>query len=159
MARGIIGDSTEESIKILSRQKKQRGKYHKKPKKLLTSRDASMNSRFPQGTFRTDRGELVKSQGELTIANFLYHEGLQYTYERPIRLGKFTIRPDFYLNRYNVFVEYWGMLDDPMYFRSFKWKVGQYRKSKVRLIPLQQSDLADLHNRFHSKLEQILENG
>jgi hypothetical protein len=140
----------EEKARI---EKKRRAKYRGEKAGLVTSR--TKNNQFPEGTFRTDRGEMVRSLGELAIANFLNREGLKYSYERPIRLGRHTIRPDFYLKRYDVYVEYWGMLDDPIYFRNYKWKVSQYRSFGIKIIQIQSEDLADLRKIFHSRLEQV----
>jgi hypothetical protein len=46
---------------------------------------------------KTDRGNMVRSNSELVIANLLFHLGIDYQYERELEgavvLGKF--RPDF----------------------------------------------------------------
>ncbi|HBY6914979.1 TPA: helicase IV, partial [Klebsiella pneumoniae] len=64
--------------------------------------------------FRTLNGEKVKSYQELLIANFLYMNGVAYTYEAPyvskrrINIG-FDYRPDFYIQDTNIYIEHFGI--------------------------------------------------
>lgn len=62
----------------------------------------------------TLRGESVKSYGEMDIANFLYQNGIAYTYEKEYEIDtrtaeKFQYYPDFYLDDYGVYIEYFGI--------------------------------------------------
>ncbi len=74
----------------------------------------------------TMRGEKVKSYGEMDIANFLYRNGISYTYERPYVFDTRTAKhaqyyPDFYLNDYDIYIEYFGINEKgqvPSYFKS-----------------------------------------
>jgi DNA helicase-4 len=64
--------------------------------------------------FRTLNGERVKGYQELLIANFLYLNDIQYSYEAPyvskrrIEVG-FDYRPDFYLIGGNAYIEHFGI--------------------------------------------------
>jgi DNA helicase-4 len=64
--------------------------------------------------FRTLKGEKVKGYQELQIANYLYVNGIAYTYEAPyvskrrIDIG-FDYRPDFLINDANVYLEHYGI--------------------------------------------------
>ena len=150
MPKDILSDSTElTSIRIRSRQKKMRRSEHPKNNTPHSGED--------RPPFETQEGELVKSRGELLIANFLHSEGLKYVYERPIRLGRrIIVRPDFYLKRYDVIIEFWGMLDDEKYLRNSRWKVAHYEKFQVKFIELEPEDLLRLKERFYLKLEKVL---
>jgi len=55
-------------------------------------------------------------------------------------------------------VEFWGLLDSnhPDYWESFKWKVDQYEKHRVKFIPLLNEDLPKLDTIFGAKLRQTL---
>ncbi|KAF0199233.1 MAG: DNA helicase IV [Bacteroidetes bacterium] len=57
----------------------------------------------------TLQGEKVKSIEELTIANFLYLNGIEYEYEKPYPHGEILYRPDFYLKKYDIWLEHFGV--------------------------------------------------
>ncbi len=57
----------------------------------------------------TIQGEKVKSVEELTIANFLYLNGIEYKYEKPYPFGNTTYRPDFYLKDNDIYLEHFGV--------------------------------------------------
>jgi DNA helicase-4 len=57
----------------------------------------------------TFQGEKVKSTEELTIANFLYLNGINYEYEKPYPFGDKMYRPDFYLTDYDIYLEHFGV--------------------------------------------------
>lgn len=57
----------------------------------------------------TIQGERVKSVEELTIANFLYLNGIEYEYEKAYPYGNGMYRPDFFLTEYNIYLEHFGI--------------------------------------------------
>lgn len=73
---------------------------------------------------KTLKGETVKSYGEMDIANFLYQNGIEYTYEKEYEYDtrtaeNFQYYPDFYLNDYGIYLEYFGIDENgnvPAYF-------------------------------------------
>jgi DNA helicase-4 len=75
----------------------------------------------------------VKSKAEKKVADTLDYAGVKYLYESPLSLkvGKRwkTVRPDFYLPEYDLYIEYRGLthLDD--YTRKMNWKKKQYRNN------------------------------
>ncbi|WP_096619298.1 UvrD-helicase domain-containing protein [Candidatus Enterovibrio altilux] len=63
---------------------------------------------------RTLKGYLIKSYGELTIANFLYLKGVDYEYEPDYSkiTGaniEFKYTPDFYIKSKHIFLEHFGI--------------------------------------------------
>ncbi|MDC6390977.1 UvrD-helicase domain-containing protein [Maribacter sp. PR1] len=60
-------------------------------------------------TLDTLQGERVKSVEELTIANFLYLNGIEYVYEKPYPHGQTMYRPDFYLIDHDIYLEHFGV--------------------------------------------------
>ncbi len=62
-----------------------------------------------QRKFCSKNGLPVRSPGELEIANFLEDQGIRFTYEPPISLVGYRWRPDFFLDDYNIYIEYFGM--------------------------------------------------
>ncbi len=57
----------------------------------------------------TIQGEKVKSVEELTIANFLYLNGIEYEYEKAYPYGNTMYRPDFYIKDYDIYLEHFGV--------------------------------------------------
>lgn len=62
----------------------------------------------------TIKNEVVKSYGELDIANFLTQNGVAYLYEFPYEKDTRTEEhaqyyPDFYLPEYKIYIEYFGV--------------------------------------------------
>jgi len=62
----------------------------------------------------TINNEVVKSYGEMDIANFLAQNGIQYIYEQPHKVDTRTseygqYKPDFYLPDYDIYIEYFGI--------------------------------------------------
>lgn len=62
----------------------------------------------------TINDEVVKSYGEMLIANFLAQHGIRYVYEAPYLADTRTeeykqYQPDFYLPDYNIYIEYFGI--------------------------------------------------
>ena len=62
-----------------------------------------------ESSLNTIQGEKVKSLEELTIANFLYLNGIEYEYEKPYPYGEILYRPDFYLKDYDIWLEHFGV--------------------------------------------------
>lgn len=67
-----------------------------------------------QKYYRTIKGEYVKSEGEVKIANYLYKNSIAYTYELPYEFllnGKRSYSPDFTIHTLtgDIFIEYYGL--------------------------------------------------
>lgn len=69
--------------------------------------------------YRTLNNEVVKSQEERLIANWLFYHGVRYEYERPYEVGTATARhgqyhpdfyyPDFYYPDIDAYHEHWAI--------------------------------------------------
>ncbi len=81
-----------------------------------------------------------KSDGEKRIYEFLKKRRIIFTYEKPILIrdpldNKFQIwHPDFYLDDFNIVIEYFGMADKNAYIRAMKRKQAIYHKERVDFI-------------------------
>lgn len=103
----------------------------------------------------TINNETVKSGGEMDIANFLVQNGIEYIYEHPYEIDTRTdehgqYKPDFYLPKYNIYIEYFGIDKNgevPSFFKSnngmtatqtyqasMKWKRELHKKNDTTLI-------------------------
>ena len=84
--------------------------------------------------YPTEKGDLVRSKSESIQADYLYHHGYDYLYEKRVTLydqGQKTYRyPDFTIldpvTRQEVIYEHFGMLDDPDYLRNSLKKLKLY---------------------------------
>ena len=74
----------------------------------LKSKNEDLN-KVSKSSLDTMQGEKVRSVEELTIANFLYLNGIEYEYEKPYPHGEIMYRPDFYLKDYDIWLEHFGV--------------------------------------------------
>lgn len=113
----------------------------------------------------TMKGEKVKSNGEKLIADYLYQNNIRYTYEKPVRtkglLSRHISYPDFYLEDYDTYLEYWGMVNvenertRTEYTRSMNWKMAQYYNNRIKFISIYPSNLDNLDIIFRHRLRDV----
>jgi len=113
---------------------------------------------------RTLRGELVKSQAEKQIADYFYINKIKYSYESQAKTDLSAFRdniskPDFFLPDYNVYVEFWGLIDvsNPVlrnkYKEDMRWKKGHYYKNHLKFISLYPWHLNDIDGAFRAQFK------
>lgn len=106
----------------------------------------------PPTTFKR---EVVKSNGELYIANFLYSNGIDYVYEDPYVVDTSTIdfqqyKPDFHILNTNCYIEYFGIDENGQvaphfvskndksptenYLEAIDWKRKVHKENGTKLI-------------------------
>ncbi len=88
--------------------------------------------------FRTKGGEIVKSYGEQVIANYLHGRGIKYEYEKPYqRMDGGINKPDFYLKDYDMYIEYFGMINYEKKYRSnMHLKFKTFDKENMKVIKI-----------------------
>ena len=112
----------------------------------------------------TMRGEKVKSKGEKQIADYLFGQKILYEYERVAKTNGWIFhdeisKPDFYLPEYNVFIEYWGLVNaqdnrvKAHYTRIMKWKMAQYHENEIKFISIYPDNLSNLDWIFKAKFK------
>ena len=104
--------------------------YQKKEEDHKNKCDKDWRLLYPK-YFRCKDGEYVRSKAEREIDNFLYENRIWhiYEYEYKYSKNKRPIYPDFYLQDYNLFIEYFG-LDNQKYEEKEKWKIDIYKSNK-----------------------------
>ena len=102
----------------------------------------SFRDRFP-ASHRTADGHFVRSRAEMLIDNWLYMNELVHAYERKLPIEE-EVYSDFYIPTGKVYIEFWGMENDPNYVDRKKRKIEIYRKYDLRLIELRDEDIANL---------------
>ncbi len=131
-----------------------------------------------QGTFRdgkngllTLKGDVVKSHGELAIANWLYMNGVPYEYERAYEFDtqsaeyRRQYRPDFYLPDIKAYLEHFAVGPDGRvpeifesgphpYSASMRWKREEHQRRGTTLLETTFADFLD--GTLFEKLEAMI---
>ena len=96
--------------------------------------DSGFRKKFP-AKHRTTDGHLVRSKAEVLIDNWLYMMGIVHAYERRLPIEE-EVYCDFYVPAGKVYIEYWGLENDPKYLARKQAKQELYRKYQLNLIEL-----------------------
>lgn len=110
------------------------------------------------------------SNAEEKIAEYFKRKNIIYHHHPEIKVPKtlwifsipfinIKLEPDFFLPEFNVFVEYWGMIDDPEYKKnSYDRKKKLYKDNAIYFISLYPKNLENdnLDFAFTSKLLDII---
>ncbi len=111
-------------------------------------------------------GQPVRSKGERVIADYFTRHNIVYQYEADATSNDWLIfksrisRPDFYLPRYNLYVEYWGLVDSfdrgtrDRYVRSMRWKMAKYHQNNIQFVSIYPSNLSNLDYYFRKKFRE-----
>jgi DNA helicase-4 len=103
--------------------------------------------------FWTLQGEVVKSRGELVIANWLFYNGVEYQYEAPYKVDTADAqhrqyRPDFYLPGPDLYLEHWALDargEPPAEFTGYKesmvWKRALHQAHQTKLLETTMAEL------------------
>jgi len=116
--------------------------------------EPDVESRDESG-FKTLKGEIVRSRGEVMIANWLWYHGVNYEYERPYEHdvadahhGQY--RPDFFYPDLNVYHEHWALDEhgNPPpsfdgYGEGMAWKQKLHRQYGTTLLETTTAGIAD----------------
>ncbi len=97
---------------------------------------------------RTARGR-VRSNGERKIARYFESHGISYAYERRLVLEGRKLSPDFYLPEHNVYVEFWGRVNEDRRYRAFMCKKKElYRRHHITVISVQPRHVQHIQHHF-----------
>lgn len=84
---------------------------------------------------QTCRGEMVRSKSELTIADHLHSNKVDYMYEQPLTFGEATRYPDFTIEDAEtgkkIYWEHCGLLFDKQYQLRWERKLEWYKKNGI----------------------------
>jgi hypothetical protein len=119
------------------------------PEPTKTNTD-NFREKFP-ATLRTKDGHMVRSRAEVIIDNALYDYKLAHAYERKLPIEE-DLYSDFFIPTENVYIEFWGMEEDPKYAERKKVKIEIYKKYDFKLIELNDSDISNLDDHLPKKL-------
>ena len=119
-------------------------------KETQKSTSDNFREKFP-ATLRTKDGHMVRSRAEVIIDNALYDYKLAHAYERRLPIEE-DLYSDFFIPTENVYIEFWGMEDDPKYAERKKIKMEIYKKYDFKLIELNDNDILNLDDHLPKKL-------
>lgn len=100
---------------------------------------------------RSSDGHFVRSKAEMLIDNWLYMAEIVHAYERKLPVEE-DVYSDFYIPAGRVYIEYWGLEDDPKYQARKAQKQDIYRKYALHLIELDESCIQNLDDILPAKL-------
>lgn len=107
---------------------------------------------------KTKQGFKVRSLGEKKIADFLFEKGIECSYESEnLILDGWPCVPDFYLEDYDVYIEYYGGFPG-----SWKKKVLKnrlYRKHEIKCVFVTPNELKDLDKEIGGYLRREFGSG
>ena len=96
-----------------------------------------------QANLRTTDGHWVRSKAEVMIDNWLYMAELVHAYERRLPIEE-EMYCDFYVPAGKVYIEYWGLENNPEYAERKKAKKSLYQKYEFKLIELSDTEIRNL---------------
>jgi len=114
-----------------------------------------------EGKLRGRNGkDILKSQGERRVAEFLDNYGIRYIYEKPVAIldgNKTKIwHPDFYLPDFGVYVEFYGLAGQPDYDRGIQRKTSLYSANGIDVVGVYPSHFKyDWQTHFKHELRNI----
>ena len=105
---------------------------------------------------RTSDDVAVQSRGEKRIGDWLSCKRIEYVYDERYRIaGDVSIRPDFYLPEFDLYIEYWGMQEQDYLARKSEKKF-LYQRAGKKLISLDWRDLENIEAILEEKLSRYI---
>ncbi|MEA3248608.1 MAG: hypothetical protein U9Q73_02785 [Nanoarchaeota archaeon] len=108
------------------------------------------------------------SEGERKIAEYFKRKNIRFDLHPKVKVNKFKwinlpffkieLTPDFFLPEFNVFIEYWGMIDNEKYKEKSHFKKKKYKENDIDFISLYPKNLGygKLDFAFTSKLLDLI---
>ncbi|OQD41880.1 hypothetical protein BUL40_13580 [Croceivirga radicis] len=79
----------------------------------------------PEGKhFTSLNGDKVRSKSEQFIADWLFRNSIEYTYEPEVKVDKKVFHPDFFIPQGNVYLEHISNLSYPSFWKEVKMKIA-----------------------------------
>jgi len=92
---------------------------------------------------RSADGHFVRSKAEMLIDNWLYMAEIVHAYERKLPIEE-DVYSDFYIPTGKVYLEFWGLENEPKYLARKKQKIEIYKKYGFNLIELSDKEVQNL---------------
>jgi len=115
-------------------------------KSIEDTKELNFRDKFKAEHRATD-GHMVRSKAEMLIDNWLYMEGIVHAYERKLPIEE-DVYCDFYLPAGKIYIEFWGLENDPKYAKRKETKKDIYKKYGFKLIELTDKEVYNLDDFF-----------
>ncbi|UCC19946.1 MAG: hypothetical protein JSV62_01315 [Promethearchaeota archaeon] len=117
-----------------------------------------MKKYLPQraSSFKCLDGHIVKSKAELIIDNHLYRLGFEHIYENTIKIRGKPIKYDWYLPKFDIYIEYWGYFGKK-YMKRKAEKLELYRKGKLKIISIEDIMLEDIYSYLENMVVKFIQ--
>lgn len=119
-----------------------------------TALDVNFRDRYSVGAYCSQDGHRVRSRAELVIDDWLYQHRIVHAYERMLPVEE-AIVCDFWLPESRVYIEYWGMEQDPEYAARKREKKSVYQKYEMRLVEVGDQELKSLEDHLPRLLRRF----
>lgn len=117
-------------------------KMLKPEEEIEDKKDKDFRKKF-DAQYRTQSGHYVRSRAEVMIADWLYSNDVVFAYEKrvPIENDMFC---DFYLPKYQIYIEYWGYDEDEKYQNRKAEKQHLYQEHHLNLIEIDNESINNI---------------
>jgi len=109
---------------------------------IANTKSSNFREKFPAKHRATD-GHMVRSKAEMLIDNWLYMAEIVHAYERKLPIEE-EVYCDFYIPTGKVYIEFWGLENDPKYAKRKEIKKEIYKKYDFKLIELTDKEVFSL---------------
>ncbi|MBT5935701.1 hypothetical protein [Sulfurimonas sp.] len=109
---------------------------------IANTKSSNFREKFPAKHRATD-GHMVRSKAEMLIDNWLYMAEIVHAYERKLPIEE-EVYCDFYIPTGKVYIEFWGLENDPKYAKRKEIKKEIYKKYDFKLIELTDEEVFNL---------------
>jgi hypothetical protein len=146
----LVGDKAQELLQYFA------GGYSRQHEAgiAMDNLEQDFRRKYPK-EFHCSDGHDVRSRAEVMIDEWLASHKVYHDYERLSNIPE-NLVPDFTIydvNQHPVFVEFWGMLDNPDYQQRRLRKCEIYHRHRCSLIELYDDDIRNLDFSLRSKLK------
>lgn len=118
--------------------------------------DMDFRNKWPKKYICED-GHCVRSLSEMVIDNWLHRNGYFHIYEKVVKFennAKSLLVCDFYIPKFDVYIEYWGKYDEK-YLARKNAKRKLYKENNIKLIELDYEKIKRIDEFMKEELKKI----
>ena len=110
--------------------------------------DIDFRMKWPK-EHQCEDGHYVRSLSEMLIDDWLYTHNYVHAYEKSVFMETdpdAIVLSDFYLPKFNVYIEFWGLEDNDKYLKRKEEKIKLYDENNINRIDLTEKDIKRLND-------------
>lgn len=116
---------------------------------IKNCKEVTITDEYGNKEFKNKAGVMVRSLSEKIVSDELYDRGIRYRYEPTVpylkedgEIGE--LHPDFYLPDYDLYIEHWGIENNPKYESTKQFKEKIYKEQNKNVVGTTADDLKDI---------------